>query len=97
MEVSEEQLKDLLQQTGEAWLIANMLGKEERWEEARQQPQDMKIYSVNAAFGDPEAAERGSVVVLLCLGTSKWLFAPVLGRFYRCQFFDLTAIAPGVL
>ena len=83
MEVSEEQLKDLLQQTGEAWLIANMLGKEERWEEA--------------AFGDPEAAERGSVVVLLCLGTSKWLFAPVLGRFYRCQLFDLTAIAPGVL
>ena len=41
MQVSEEQLKDLLQQTGEAWPIANMLGKEERWEEARQQPQNM--------------------------------------------------------
>ena len=95
MQVSEEQLKDLLQQTGEAWPIANMSGKEERREEATQQPQDIKICS--ASRKRYFFALRTASCCQPALGTSKLLFAPVLGRFYQCQFSDLTAIAPGVL
>lgn len=47
-------------------------------------------------MGRSEAATTRHVS-LLFLGTSKRLFVLVVGRFYRCQFSDLTAIAPGVL